>query len=346
MQFTLKSKLADDPHDVVAVTPDAVRVVPAVEELSNLLREAARHHAAPHAQPHAHAAPNLAASPPVPPVDTTFRATAVNDVQDHFHLARSPRSIGNRLARAFTALLLATCVGVFGIVWRGYGDATIQMITKSAPQFLTSLLPSEKPTPSAEPAAATVVADAAQTDASNAAPTQPATPPQAAPDNVAPAAAAPPPEQGQLLQSMARDLAGLGQQVEQLKASIEELKAGQQQMSRDMAKASEQKVSEQKASEQNRAAEQSARPRMSAISPPPPRPAVARPRKPVSPLPPPQAAIAPPLPPAAAAPYVPPPATAPYAPRQSDYVPPPTQGTAEPPDEASSSTPRPPMPVR
>jgi hypothetical protein len=335
MQSTLKPKPADDPHDDIAVAPDTTRVVPAVEELSNLLRAAARHSAT-----QASTEPGLGAAPPVPPVDTTFRAAAVDDVRNNAGIAGPRRSIGRQLARAFIALLFATCVGVFGFVWRSYGDAVTQMIAKSAPQFLSSLLPSEKPASSAQAAAPAVVEDSASEDA---APPQPATPqpappqpaaPQAAPpaqaaaDSAAPAAAASSPDQGQLLQSMARDLAGLGQQVEQLKASIEELKAGQQQISRDVAKASEQNV----------------RPKLSAL-PPPPRPAAARPRRPISSLPPPQTAMAPPLPPAAP-PYVPPPTTAPYAPRQSDYVPPPTQGTAEPPDEASSSVPRPPMPVR
>jgi hypothetical protein len=330
MQSTLKPKPADDPHDVVAVAPDITRVVPAVEELSNLLRAAARHSAS-----QASTEPGLGAAPPVPPVDTTFRAAAVDDVRNNAGIAGPRRSIGRQVARAFVALLFATCVGVFGFVWRSYGDAVTQMISNSAPQFLSSLLPSEKPASSAQAAAPAVVADSASEDA---APPQPAPPqpaaPQAAPpaqdaaESAAPAAAASSPDQGQLLQSMARDLAGLGQQVEQLKASIEELKAGQQQISHDVAKASE----------------QNARPKLSAL-PPPPRPAAVRPRRPMSPLPPPQAAMAPPLP-QAVPPYVPPPTTAPYVPRQSDYVPPPTQGTAEPPDDASSSVPRPPMPVR
>jgi len=334
MQSTLKPKPADDPHDFVAVAPDTNRVVPAVEELSNLLRAAARHSA-----PQTSTEPGFGAAPPVPPVDTTFRAAAVNDVRNNAGIAGPRRSIGRQLARAFIALLFATCVGVFGFVWRSYGDAVTQMIATSAPQFLSSLLPSEKAASSAQVAAPAVVADSASEDAAPSqppapqpAPPQPA-PPQAAPpaqaaaESAAPAAAASSPDQGPLLQSMARDLAGLGQQVEQLKASIEELKAGQQQISHDVAKASE----------------QNARPKLSAL--PPPRPAAPRPRRPMSPLPPPQAAMAPPLP-QAVPPYVPPPTTAPYAPRQSDYVPPPTQGTAEPPDEASSSVPRPPMPVR
>jgi hypothetical protein len=332
MQSTLKPKQTDDPHDVVAVAPDVARVVPAFEELTNLLRHAARQQS----DPQTRNEPGFASASPIPPVDTTFRPTAVavDEVQNNVRAAGSRRSIGSRLARAFTALLLATCLGVFGVVWQRYGDVATQMIAKSAPQFLSSLLPAEKPAPSVQAAAPAVVADAASTDASNAAPPQPASPAQAAPESVAPAAAAPAPEQAQLLQSMAHDLASLGQQVEQLKTSIDELKAGQQQVSRDIAKASE----------------QSLRPKIAAAPALPQRPAPARPRKPVTPLPPPQAAMAPPLP-QASAPYVPPavapyvPQTAaPYAPRQ---VEPPPQATAQPQqDEDLATAPRPPMPVR
>src|SRR3984893_1491921 len=328
MQSTLKPKQTDDPHDVVAVAPDVARVVPAFEELTDLLRHAARHQS----NPQTRNEPGFAIASPIPPVDTTFRPTAVDEVPNNVRATGSRRSIGSRLARAFTALLFATCLGVFGIVWQRYGDAATQMIAKSAPQFLSSLLPSEKPAPSVEAAPPAVVAEAANTDASNEPPPQPASVAPAAPDSVAPAAAAPAPEQAQLLQSMARDLVSLGQQVEQLKASIDELKAGQQQVSRDIAKASEQNL----------------RPKISVAPALPPRPAPARPRKPITPLPPPQAALAPP--PQAAAPYVPP-AAAPYVPQTAaPYVPrqvePPPQATAQPQQDEESSVPRPPMPVR
>jgi hypothetical protein len=228
--------------------------------------------------------------------------------------------MGRSVVRAFTASLLAACVGVAAIAWQSSGDVAKQMITKWAPQFvLTSLLPPEKPGLSAQSTAPAVEAATA-----NAEPRQPVPLAPTAPERVAPAAASsaePPPS----LQSMARDLASVGQQVEQLKASIEQLKAGQQQMARDVAKASENKSSENKASEQN------ARARMSAL---PPRPAAARARRPTAAYPPTQAATAPTLPQAAA----------PYVPRQFEPQPQaPAQLPAEP---GFSSVPRPPMPVR
>src|SRR6267154_135450 len=140
--------------------------------------------------------------------------------------------------RGFTGLLLAACIGAAAIAWQSpYGDAAI--IATWAPQrVVTSSPPLENP-------------GLAQT----------------APEDVAPTAAALSPELTQLLQSMARDLATLGQGIEQLKAS-------QEQMARVIAKASEQNL----------------RPKISVL---PPRPTAIPTRKPVPTLPSPQAAARP-----------------------------------------------------
>src|SRR6267154_1817401 len=126
--------------------------------------------------------------------------------------------------RGFTGLLLAACIGAAAIAWQSpYRDAAI--IATWAPQrVVTSSPPLENP-------------GLAQT----------------APEDVAPTAAALSPELTQLLQSMARDLATLGQGMELLKASqeqmardnanaAEQLKASQEQMARVIAKASEQSL--------------------------------------------------------------------------------------------------------
>src|SRR6266576_2918451 len=125
--------------------------------------------------------------------------------------------------RGFTGLLLAACICVAAIAWQSpYGDEAKQIIARSAPQLvLTSSLPLENVGLPAQPSPPTVQATAAQT-----APPQPAPLAQTAPEDVAPTAAALSPELTQLLQSMARDLATLGQAIEQLKVS-------QQQMARD-----------------------------------------------------------------------------------------------------------------
>ena len=309
MHSTLTAKPGDDPHDMLVVAPDAVRVAPSdEEELSSLLQQAARHRS------HTRAASDIAVGR-VPPVDTTFRPGSVNDVR----VPGGRRSTAGRALRGFMALLLAACIGVAAVGWKAYGEVAKRQIAKWTTQFaLTSSLTSEQPAPEAPPAPL-AGPPAAANEAS------PPSTAQAAAETVAPAAA-PSADPAQSLQSMARDLASVTQQVEQLKASIAELKASQQQMSRDLAKASEVRASEVKPSEA------SPRPR---IPPGPPRAVVARVRKPVTSYPPPQVLV-PPASPQAAAPYVP---------RQPE---PQAQFAAEPPqtDPELSAVPRPPMPLR
>src|SRR5216683_293839 len=132
MHSTLNPKPTDDPHDIVVVAPDDVRVAPAEEELSNLLRQAARHHS----PQQTHAGSDLAAGPPVPPVDTTFRPAAEN-----VQILGQRRWIGRGVVRAFTALLLAACISVAGIAWQS--DAAKKMIAKLATQLV--LIASQAP---------------------------------------------------------------------------------------------------------------------------------------------------------------------------------------------------------
>ena len=300
-----------DPHDDVLVA----RID---EELSKLAHDAMRDPL----DPQTHIGSDLSAGPAVPPVDTTFRAAAVNNVR----VSGLRPSIGVRAVRSFIGFLLAVCVGVAGIVWQAYGDAAKQMIGRWAPQLVaTSSPPPENAGLPEQPNPPAVEASAAK-----AAPPPPAPVAQAAAEGVAPAAAAP--ESAVLLESMARELASARQEIDQLKAS-------QQQMSREMAKSSSAKSSQAKAydakaslakASQTRASEQNLRPR---ISPLPPRSVAAPTRSPMPPpYPPPQAAAAPALPQA----------PAPYVPRQPE---PPPQVTAQPQAEPEFSPPRPPMPV-
>jgi len=311
MQSRLTPKPSDDPHDVVVVAPDVVRVAPSDEEISLLLQQAARFHS----DAQTRAASGSPAGPAVPPVDATFRPAA--DVSG----SGNGPSIGRRVGRAIVALLLAACIGGAAIGWQAFGYAGKKMIVKWTPQFVLTSLPLEKwglSAPSSPPDAEADAADAA-------------TPQSASPALTAPAAAQSP-DQAQLLQSMARDLASVGHEVEQLKASIEQLKASQQQISRDVAKSSEQKPSEQ-----------NARAKTTALSP---RPAVARPPKP-TPYPltqasPPTQAAASPTVPQAAAPYAP----QAYVPRQPEPLPLSPGATQLPAEPGFESAPRPPMPVR
>jgi hypothetical protein len=320
MLSTPKLKPNDDPHDVLVVAPDVALVVPTDEELSKLAHTF-RHPSAPQIR----TGSDLPAGATVPPVDATFRP-AVSDVR-----VPGPR----RAARVFmAALLMAGCAGAAAYAWQSYGDVARQMIAQWTPQrILTSLLPLETSAPSAQPIpppVETVTANAAPPQPAAQAAPQPTAPTQAAPPSaalaapqgVAPSAADPSVESAQSVRAMGHDLANAGQEIEQLKASIEQLKvsieqltAGQQQMSRDIAKASEQNL----------------RPK---IVPPPRRPPLLRERRSPPPLSRPQATLAP-MSTQAAAPYVP---------RRPEPAP---QDTGEPlADPELASVPRPPMPLR
>jgi septal ring factor EnvC (AmiA/AmiB activator) len=180
--------------------------------------------------------------------------------------------------RGLTGLLLAACIGAAAFAWQSpYGVAAKEIIARWAPQGVaTSSPPLENPDLPARPGPPAVQVAAAKT-----APPQPALLAQTVPEDDAPTASAPSPELRRLLQSMARDLATLRQEIEQLKASheqmardnantAEQLKVNREQIARVIAKASEANASEAKA--------QSPRPRISA---PPPRPTATPPRRPV-----------------------------------------------------------------
>src|SRR5258706_8387353 len=129
-------------------------------------------------------------------------------------------SRGGRAIRGFIGFLLAVCIGVAAFVWQSpfYGNAARQIIARWAPQLVpTSSLTPASPGLPAQPSPPTVQAAAAKT-----APPQPAPLAQTAPEDIAPTAAALP-ESAQQLQSMARELATVGQRIEQLKASQEQM---------------------------------------------------------------------------------------------------------------------------
>jgi hypothetical protein len=184
---------------------------------------------------------------------------------------RPPR--GRPALRGFIGLLLALCVFVGAFVSQSsYGDAARLIVARWAPQLiLTSSPPMEKPGFPAQPSSTAQVAVATPVLP------QPTPSAQTAPQDVAPAAAPISPELAQLLQTMARDLATAGQ-------GIEQLKAGQEQMTRDNASIAEQlKASqEQMARVIAKVSEQNLRPKISA---PPPRLAAAPARKPAPTLP-------------------------------------------------------------
>jgi hypothetical protein len=220
---------ATDSHDFVVIPSDQVRVAPSDAEITDLLRAAARQNS--EAGPRA--ANDSSGALPVPAVDATFRATAVND-----DVPVRKSSFGRRALRAIAALLLTLGIGAAALSWQTFGYAAKKALFSWAPKWaIAASLPLEKlglaseSTPSDDPP----VAAPAATAASDQSPSDTGTP-----GNTAATTAVPSSDTAQQLQSMARDLANANQQVETLKASIAELKASQQQMTRDLAKVSDQ----------------------------------------------------------------------------------------------------------
>jgi hypothetical protein len=220
-----------DPHDVFVIEPDVVLAARADNASSTPAHDAMKDRLAALAE----IASSVSTGKPAPSVDTTFRATDVDDVP----VLAAPSSTGKFAQRVFM-LLFAICGAAAVAAWPLYEDAAKQAIASLVPSF--ALTPQASPqTPAAEQPAST--ADQASAQAMDQAPATDqaaAQPAQAA----APNAAAPPADDPAQVQSMARDIASMGQQIEQLKASIEQLRSGQEQMSREIAKNSEAKASE------------------------------------------------------------------------------------------------------
>lgn len=276
-----KTKLTEaDPHDDFTIAPDFVPVAWADKVLADIKGDASNDLSSHRSDRQPHAAFE-AAAPAAPTLDTTFRPAVADDIE----VAGERPSRGKWVKSAVTVFLIALSSAIAVAGWRHYGDAATQMMSNWTPRFaLASSPPPEQTSPadkSETPAVQTAAADQAAQ--------QPAAPAQP-PEEVAPAAAALSPDTEQLLQSMARDLAAMGQQIEQLRASVAEIKAGQQTMAREVAKTSETRPAEVKTSVPN------PRPRVSA---PPPRSAAAPARRPVPAYQPTQAAAMPPLPQAA-----------------------------------------------
>ena len=216
---------------------------------------------------------------------TAFRAADVHGIEGGD--ARPLRKRG--VARVLTGLLMTGAIVGAGAAWAAYGEAVRPMIADWTPQIGTMWSQvSQRFGLSSEQGAASAPTATADTAV------PPTPPPQASASQAAVPLAAPAPvpaDVGQMLQSMARDIASLQQ-------GIDQLKAGQEQMARDNAKLAEQlKANQDQLSRvMARASETSIHPRPPLPAPPkqPPLAAVHRPPPPpVSTLPPPQA-IAPP----------------------------------------------------
>jgi hypothetical protein len=294
MQPTVKPKQADDPHDVLEVAPGVALVAPSNaadptdEEVSNLLRTAARRRSGAKASNK----PAVAASSSAPPVDTTFRPAAGNNVR--FRSGRS--SMGKRIRGGIIGVVLALSVGVGVVAWQSYGDATTRMVATWGPQLglATSVSPRDSGLAAQQGPAGGQAAEVTS------APEQSS---QSAPQAVTAASS---PAEATTLQSVARDVATLEQKVEQLQATVEQLKASLDQTSRDLGRGSDAKGSDQ-----------NLRPRTSL---PASRQVVVPARRPTPVFRQPQATAAP-----VSAPF-----PAPYGQRQPEPLPPPAQQLADP----------------
>jgi len=216
---------------------------------------------------------------------TAFRAATIDGVEGASRRLSPKRGV----ARFLIGLLVAGTIVGAGAAWTAYGEEVKPLVASFVPQIgATWSLVSEQVGLSGDQGTAPAQSASADSPAPQTTPPQPSASQAAAPASA---------DVGQMLQSMARDIASLEQ-------GIEQLKAGQEQMARDNAKLSEQlKASQEQLTRvMARASEPSLHPRPPL--PAPPKPVVTAARRPapapVSTLPPPQT-IAPP-PQAAAAP--------------------------------------------
>lgn len=299
----------NDPHDAVQISPDVVRASRLTSEAPTLAPEFT-------ARPEPKFAPEPKLSPepkfiPVsappaaaPSVDTAVRVTASDG-----HNRRKRSAAGRWLRGAFVTFLFAGGSAAATIAWEKHGDIATQKLAEWTPALM-SLLPSTSQT---TPVQTTPVeaAQAAPPVAPDQATDQTAATTPAAPVVMAAAApAATPADATQSVESMTRDIAAMAQQIEQLKANIAELKAGQEQMVREMAKPPAPKpIAETKPPVDPRARASALPQRAAAPIPPPirkPKPVVshsympAYSPPPLAPTPPPSQAAA--VPPAAAPP--------------------------------------------
>lgn len=267
-----------------------------------------------------------------------LHAAPLNDNAGDIHRLLAPRArTGRRVARG----LLVVCVAAAAMTaWHSYGDAARQKLSEVVPQFLagtpaaaqnstvagaqdsasqdtasSQTASSQDAVPVAEPQSAS---DAAPAQAASTATPETASPPQppapTAAQSTEPPAAQPaiPPELAQSIESMGREIASLRQELEQLKT-------GQDQLGREIAKAAEHEARQKPAAE---ASKRTPRPRRSSAAP-------AAPRTRASHTPSPRESQLQPYPQSYPQP----------APQREAYIPPP-------PPPGDASVPRPPMPLR
>lgn len=264
----------NDPHDAVQISPDIVLASRPISVAPALAPEIT-------ARPEPKIDPTFAPKPKVDPgpkfSPVTEPPAAAPSVDTAVRLAasdgpgrRKRSSAGKWLRGAFVTMLFAGGSAAATVAWEKHGDTARQMLAEWTPA-LASLLPSTSQT---APVAAAQAAPPAEQAATDQATDQSAAPP--ASQAAAAVPTTPQPDPALSVQSMTRDLAAMTQQIEQLKANIAELKAGQEQMAREMAKpAAPKPVADARPPVDPRA-------RVSALPPRPAPPAVRKPKPVVS----------------------------------------------------------------
>src|SRR5262245_52103483 len=126
------SPAGNDPHDVLEIAPDIVLVARAAGELSKLAPNGKPRAPQPQHPPQPKAEPRFIEDPSVPPIDTGFRATAVN---------RSRPSRGGRAIRGFFGVLLAVLVGGAVLTLKVSGDVAQQVFAAWIPNFAARAVP-------------------------------------------------------------------------------------------------------------------------------------------------------------------------------------------------------------
>ncbi|WP_027551084.1 hypothetical protein [Bradyrhizobium sp. Cp5.3] len=218
--------------------------------------------------------------------------------------SRSPR--GRPALRGIVGLVLAAGIGTAALVSQSsYGDTARQMIAGWAPLRAATSSQLQEPAPVAQPSPTVQLAEAPPASP------QPAAAAEAIPEAVASTVSALPPELTELLQKLASDVANVQQGIDELKASqaqlkanqeqmsldsvrlADELKAGQEQMARLVAKTPDNKTPEVAGKTPDRA---NAGQKTSAAPVPAPRPPAATTRKPAPATPSPHATVRQPAP--------------------------------------------------
>lgn len=210
----------------------------------------------------------------VPPVDTSLRVS--NSETKDEPAERS--AIATWAIRTAMAILFAVASAVGAAAWQTYGDQAQEIAARWIPHIsLISSASGEKTVP--DTSAVASQSASAETTGTPSAPAASPAAPAAATDASSEQSQLLQSQgsqsqvlQSQVLQSMAHDLAAVGQQISDLKTSIAQLKSGQDQMAREIARLSEaraERTSESRAFDP-KAIEQTLRPRPAA-----PRPATA-----------------------------------------------------------------------